>query len=116
MIEKLIRDAAIIFSLIPLKKSVSSYQLAKRIFGVNGYELKKKDIWLRKWFRKYARLGLFEEKVVDGKTYYTIKHENVVWGNGKIFVKTPENQTLEIDLGKIFMLRVKEKWLIFQLE
>jgi len=116
--EILENDALIIGKLISsFKRTASSFQVAKRIFKVKGYELKKAEAFMREWFKRWERYGVVKKEVKDGKTYYSFDMNRICFGNGKLKLKIGKFEE-EIDLGFVIGVNIKReanskgKWVI----
>jgi len=108
-LQSVINDISLLIKLVFLKKNISTYELAKRFFDVkNRYELKKKDIFVRKFFDRWNRYGVINYSELNGKKYYTINKDNVIIGDSIDLLDFFK------DLGAVFCINYNG-WIIFQI-
>jgi len=69
-------------------KTMTTTELARKVFCVkNDYELRKKDAFIRKWLKKWAKKGIVIEENDGKKCYYKLDLSKVTWGDGTISLK-----------------------------
>lgn len=106
------KDIALLLRLLFITELTSSYHLAKKIFKTkNNYELRKKEVFIRKFLQRWADYDVIKIDVIDGRKYYSLNEENLFLHKGKIVLGNKK-----LDLGFVFGIKVNGSWIIFQLD
>ena len=112
-INQIKKDVFLLLNLIFMEKQKSTYDIAKLIFNnSNGYELKKKDVYIRKFLERYKKIGIFSSETIKGRTYYTLNTDKVFL----LDTRTGENYGYPInlnELGKVVGI-FNKGWIIVQ--
>lgn len=86
--------------------------IANRIFyPKNMSEMRKKESKIRYRLSRLVDAGLILSENSGIKSYYSLKGNNVIFGDGQIEVKIKKKK-MSLPLGKIFLLNHEGKYLI----
>ncbi|MHA1667578.1 MAG: hypothetical protein ACTSUR_02875 [Candidatus Heimdallarchaeaceae archaeon] len=104
------------FEIIKREKECTTTQIAKELFSPkDDYELRKKDVFIRKRLNKWVEVGLIEKVENNGKSFYKIPLENIIFGKASIVVENEEKR-VDIDIGNAMVVKLNDKWIIVQYE
>lgn len=104
-------EISIIFKLALLKKTISTFKLAKYVFEPKtNYEKKKCDIKIRQILEKYSELGILKKEIINNRKYYSINDENVIISEAYLVLNKKK-----FDLGNVIGIKINDEWIIFQI-
>ena len=117
-LEVLKKDVIMLLKLLLFfKKTTTSYMIAKKLFNVrDSYELKKRDMAVKFFLNRWNQYGVLKREDINGKTFYSIDPERIVYGDAKITIKLGKTKKT-FNLGAtIGILDKDDNWIFFQLK
>lgn len=110
----LMKDVIIFAKLITIKKPMSSYNIAKKIFNPKtDYELRKRDNYMKFFFERWKNYGIIkcESEEENGRKIYSINLNKIKLGKTKV-----EIEGKNMDLGFCFSFKLGDNWVIVPFE
>ncbi|MGQ9469767.1 MAG: hypothetical protein ACUVTD_08135 [Nitrososphaerales archaeon] len=116
---EVLRNDALIFSrlLTQFDKFSTSYEVAKKLFQseIKGdYDLRKKESFIRHWFKRWNERGVIDCEVVNGIKTYSINPEKIKWGRARLTLRCGKFRE-RLELGFVIALKENSSWVVIPL-
>lgn len=94
------------------KRKISTYYIAKKIFGdKDKYGLIKKNNLVSSRVRRLAKIGIVENEKIENRKYYKIVDKLII-GDATITVKF-KNRKDKLNLGKGVLIMYDDSYIFF---